>query len=89
MLTKAKVEKHENQIVSWREDFYFNEDEFKLLENEYRQQLSKMYDLNPSFRSILPAFLMIEMFRNNCMRLRTMNIPCFNIMSRSGRLYFF
>jgi pimeloyl-ACP methyl ester carboxylesterase len=64
MLTKAKVEKRENQIVSWRDDFYFHEGESLLVENEQRQQLSKMYDLNPnafpSFWSTLTTFPMID-----------------------------
>jgi pimeloyl-ACP methyl ester carboxylesterase len=63
-LMKTKLEKRDNQIQSWRDDFFSHEGDALELENEQVEQLTKMYDHNrnafPSFWATFTTFPLID-----------------------------
>lgn len=67
-LTKLKLQKRENQIQSWRDDFYSHEGEALELENEQVRDLTLMYDNNPhafpSFWGTFTTFPLIDISKS-------------------------
>ncbi len=63
-LTKLKLQKRENQIQSWRDDFYSHTGEALELENEQVNDLTRMYDNNPhafpSFWGTFSTFPLVD-----------------------------
>jgi pimeloyl-ACP methyl ester carboxylesterase len=61
---RGKLEKRENQLKSWKDDFYHHSDKYLAIENQYIAELTQMYDNNPdafeSFFATFSTFPMID-----------------------------